>query len=532
MILLFGASCLLMSFDLCAQYLQTKYVVRIDPYSRRSPDTAPFDQPFMIFIPIDSSLKEGDLFQLDIYQTFRNGKNEQIFRYDSGQLRNYSRIVDSPRTQAFKFVHVFMNMQLTPGARFGINLYHCVTDDIFEKLDEINFKIMDRDNTAANDYHDLGKLQSVHFSYGEPIKWPSFYDGDNDSIYSPIALKNHYAYTGFFDNGLRKDYEQILGHDTLISNRLDSLKKQFLSNRFFTDSLYRCNCQKDLVATELFADSSKFLIPLLNMTYLDSSLELFGEGYLDIEEFSTHKIIKSNQTLARIRNLERLKDALININYFFHLSTFAASIPHERKKDIYNFILPTIIAIERKIKRMKDAYVDIKMKIKSNHYFFAGERSYSASSPVGQDIKTAAGNYIIPDFGLTNFGTTVFNQFGYGIRPYLGVNISLRPIDKSIPIERVIHKGLIRYSVVLGLTTYQMTREGTNDLFKNMSLIAAIGYRLSRGCRVNGGVILYRHDNPNPVLQQSYTLGPEVSLSMDLDIVSWISKLTNTVIPN
>jgi hypothetical protein len=521
--------CLIVSMAPIAGYTQAPYlargaVIRIDPYSRRSSDAVPFDKTFVVLYPVDSGMKADQLIQFDIKGV---GQKGAWVHYNADDLGKFARIVDTPAIPGFKYLRIYINKQLPPNLRFSMNLYHSVPTAVLDKFDSINYKILKEDPTASDDYHKLAAAQLVGYTKDDRVQWPS-YAGEIDDIFNSLALEHDDNYLKFFADSLQEDYTKITKADTLLLDSLNHLRDLLPPKKLF-DSLVQCSCEKGIIAHELFGDSTKFLIPVFNLLYLHESLPDFAEGNLNIKEYEPFRIKKPEVVAARINNLDSLKASLISISYFFQASSFAGTLDHAHKMEIYNLIVLLVREVEKRKKEIQEAHKEIRKRISANHYFFSGERSYGAAAPAGQDLHTASGNYIIPDLGLTGFWTFVHGIAQFAIRPYVGVNISFRAIDKTIPLRDVQNKGLLHWSLVIGLTTYQMTREGTGDIFKSMSLVGGIAYRWSRGFRTTIGGVLYRRDNANPVKDQSYTIGPQLSASLDLDIVSWISKLTDKV---
>jgi len=509
--------------------------VIIDTITRQPNIQAPFDQSFYILLPTDTSLTKDNLLQLEFYQIInKKGKNyyTTLFRYDKTTLQNLSVFKPNPLKLSYKYLQIHVITQLEPGIKFGINLYHQITNTDVDALEKINTEILASNDSAEVDYRSLALSETFRFSDDDTIKWAPFRgdDQDTENIYNGYALQRGDYYLKYFQNSIKNDYGPILSVDSTIQLSLDTLRDIFKGAKFSSDSFFNCNCQKKFIANELFVDSSIFLIPFFNIYHLDSAAGLFAEGQMNIQEYEQFKAIEKTDVATRLNNLGKLQQALKSISYFFQMSSYSKNVPYETKKSIYNVILSALAKIDAKQKALAAAELTIRKKIQSYVYFFGGDRSYGVAAPVGQDMKTSAGNHIIADFGLANFGTSVNNQFGYSIRPYVGVNISLRPINKNIKLRDIQNKTILTHlSLVFGLTTSGLTRQGTYDLFKSMSAISGVGIRLSRPLRIVTGIIWYDRDNPNPLLAPQLAIGPMVSLSLDLDTISLFGKLTDLI---
>jgi hypothetical protein len=153
-----------------------------------------------------------------------------------------------------------------------------------------------------------------------------------------------------------------------------------------------------------------------------------------------------------------------------------------------------------------------------------------------QDIKSAAGNYLIPDIGLVNIFSVIKGplahdyQFKNIVRPYWGLNISWVPINKNVSIKSVKYYKVLHYfSTTIGLTAIPLNLSGGADLIKSMSLVTGIGIRPFRWGRVTIGSLMYTRDNPNPAKSPIITFAPLLGVSVDLDVVSWAQILQGKI---
>lgn len=129
---------------------------------------------------------------------------------------------------------------------------------------------------------------------------------------------------------------------------------------------------------------------------------------------------------------------------------------------------------------------------------------------------TAGSNYVSADVGLLHAGV-----IGETV-PYVGVNLYLRPVDKSISLRQ--HGGpLRRFSVTAGLTLTSIAdRRGIrNDLFFNQAAVLGAGYRISQDWRIGGGTLVFRERDPATfplTRRRSTAVTPYVSVSLDADV--------------
>jgi len=490
-------------------------IVRIDPYTRFPQQNAPFDRAFFLLLPVDTTLEMDEVAEIQIKKITGKGKNlnfQVIKDYQDKDIKeSLAHFVDTPKVPHFKFLQVYIGEQLAPNTRFTVLLAAKASHDYLDSLNKVDQEIHDGNVADAEaDYENLRTGQTVKYS-STHFAWPPFS-----------------FYLDYYRRKLATIYDQVVADDPSLADRLKSIGESLRRAGFKVDQLFLSNCcGKDVAVNKVFADSTKFLIPLFNLLRLaDGANPYFANGELNIQEFEAHDLVKPQEIQKRIDNLQRLKVGIANIAYFFHLTAFAGNLDPGYQRAIYNTTQVALQAIDDRIKQLKQLAKNIRSGINGISEIVSVEASFGGSEPMGEDLKTASGNYFIADFGLANAGTIVNNQFGYLIRPYLGVNISFIAIGKSQPLSSIQHKWLAHHlSFVMGLTTSALTRQGTYDLIKNMSVVTGIAFRLSRSFRVTGGVLVYERDNPNPELPAHVTVGPMLAMSLDLEVAKWFGDL-------
>jgi hypothetical protein len=113
---------------------------------------------------------------------------------------------------------------------------------------------------------------------------------------------------------------------------------------------------------------------------------------------------------------------------------------------------------------------------------------------------------------------------------YSGINIYLRPIDKSIPLEyyrRLGDKIMSRASLLIGVSLASIEKEGQRKgIIGANALVLGVGYRVLPFLKITGGTFChYRYDN-NPVIDLSryhFSTSPFIGISIDADIKQFFS---------
>jgi hypothetical protein len=118
-----------------------------------------------------------------------------------------------------------------------------------------------------------------------------------------------------------------------------------------------------------------------------------------------------------------------------------------------------------------------------------------------------------------------------GVFPYVGTSFAIRPVNKS---RRLQGWDLSRRcALLIGLTASSVQRKAgervlRDDLFATSAGLLGAGIRLTDYIRVSAGALLYRKNDPNPLINDMrITADPFVSLSFDWDIKGSLGKLGN-----
>jgi hypothetical protein len=131
-------------------------------------------------------------------------------------------------------------------------------------------------------------------------------------------------------------------------------------------------------------------------------------------------------------------------------------------------------------------------------------------------------NYIALDFGIGY-------AFDVSMFLYSGVHVYFVPVNRKAPLKfkfKGRHWFWKRWSLLLGLTTKGIENDQYKNLFSGTSLLGGMGFRISRSFKVNGGVLLLKEIDANPLLDKDHLeIAPFASLSFDIDIQPLIGKL-------
>lgn len=149
--------------------------------------------------------------------------------------------------------------------------------------------------------------------------------------------------------------------------------------------------------------------------------------------------------------------------------------------------------------------------------------TYRPVSTYAKDFTTAYQNALVPDFGYV-FYLNSKNDFRGG-SPFLGVNISLAPTNKDVPLTISRLSGWQRLSIHTGVVINSLKEEKKReDFFKNNSAMIGIGYKLlNHALRINAGGVFYKKLDPIDG-SKSFAIQPYIGVSIDIEIKKWLES--------
>lgn len=179
---------------------------------------------------------------------------------------------------------------------------------------------------------------------------------------------------------------------------------------------------------------------------------------------------------------------------------------------------------------------------------------------VSSDLKSASGRVLFGDMGLsTIFAEDLRSETAVLPALHLGFSIYFRSIDKNTRYSRFrrdmypkkvkIHERdsvtgmpgpdyeimtrpsiMQKLSLSVGITVTSLTNNEFDNFYKSNSLIVGPAYRLYRGFKASAGAAFLRRTSSNPLIsEKKVVVGAYVSLSVDIDVLNGIEKVTSIV---
>ena len=197
--------------------------------------------------------------------------------------------------------------------------------------------------------------------------------------------------------------------------------------------------------------------------------------------------------------------------------------------------------VKNALKKEKDSYIktieehNLPNESLSN-YIGQIEEAYIYST--SNNITTYSENYetgykrtLVPDFGYITY--IPYEGSIKGGSPYVGVHISLSPVNKNVPLKLSQLSFSQRFSIHTGVTLNSLEKDGfRDDFFSNYSLMLGGGYKvLTQSTRLNfGGLFFKKLDAVSG--NSSIAIQPYIGISIDIEIRKWLEGIIPTFTKN
>lgn len=554
---------IILFFSLLQAHAKLKPVhrVTIDPITFSPDSYMPFDEEFYLEIPIDTIFKFKNIKNIFLYIM----KNDIEFYQKKNDTKVYSLCSLKTDVQNFEITGKRYNSltliipPLPPKEKFSIVLNYSTPDYIVQQAIQLNLQEFIGDKTKAGEIHKL---------------FSNSIDEINGKLSNILNMYTRYRYLDTCIATFKSDkidslcfrLQSNIENNAGLTNSFRKLLS-FLQNADLCNHLYTCNCAGTFIVSERDAEMEKLFNQLCRWNKIagqengDAYISALLQGkitFLDADKilldtsFCYETSVADNYELF-IENMERNIKLLASMNDFILNNSYMSTFPQRDSIVKYIYIINTttrknIEASHNLLNELSQKLIKVVDKLGNTNtllYDFFQSVAFKHDAP---DIKTAFGNYLIPDIGLITSVAFSESKPKVVVRPYWGLNISFRPINKNSRFKKIqfgmdsvavkpkiltnkLQNFLMRTSLSVGFTAIALDKSISKggDLFANMSFVNGLNFRINRMLRVGAGYILYRNDKSNPELKKSLTAMPYISCSIDLDIVDWISKLTGNI---
>jgi hypothetical protein len=161
------------------------------------------------------------------------------------------------------------------------------------------------------------------------------------------------------------------------------------------------------------------------------------------------------------------------------------------------------------------------------------DKGSAISTTFPKEFQKQAQEFIRSDLGLAYvFGLDRVN-------PYVAAQISLSPLDDSIPLRQYRGIGNIlrsRLSFMIGISVDGISKDSVRKgLIGDQALILGSGLKLWQWLKVNSGFYLYYSQPRNPLRDpagRSFKGSPFISLSIDIRVQALLNGIGNSIFKN
>jgi len=327
---------------------------------------------------------------------------------------------------------------------------------------------------------------------------------------------------------LLKDLDEIFEKIQSINT---FLLREFRLNYHFTiiDTISNC-CDilvKALKQDSLIYQNNRQTISRLNELINQPAFNLIMNGYYP---FLKHKNRKKAATYsARIENLDKTSNLLWQLIEDFQ-KIKGCELLYCKKNSLLSLI-NRLDQINLEVISTKNGLKGALSSLSFNYFDWIDGHTNSSS------YKTTVTNILKPDIGVA----WIFSNYEKTVRPYYGVSINFRSVNNHNRFRDVAQASdfvkknwsnwlLYHLSVDIGASLGSIAIADTrDDLYSKANLLTGLSLRIPKtGIRVNGGLVLYKKVNPNPLLDDTdLAVLPYASVKFDFVIKEAIPKVTS-----
>ncbi|MEL6847885.1 MAG: hypothetical protein AAFP92_05180 [Bacteroidota bacterium] len=582
-------------FPVFSQIYRPSQIVSIDPLTKLPDKDAPFDESFVLKIPLSPRITESDIASVGYhYLKIKDGERKFLCSKSAPRKINDDQLFFSKKGS---FNELLVSMPpLAPGKHFDLFIQMRPTHGKLDKLISVNESLLVGDvNQAKKHYYHylwmIGEVESTYDCYkgtgtvrylhmpfesmdassiGKesiieignqnisviiyPVKEISnekdsseieFHDvvmaektqtGENALVRKELKFnfqKNPSEnYIKLFNEKLKPLYESQKDTKAVPKVEEDVRKKVFEQIDSLKEVWITCDCGNPFSGESISSEylTIPVLIQQLQEIFTDNTsnqIDSISKGYKIFGDFSTSNV-SYYELERRLKNIESSQKKVKLILGFLEGKPFSPKAFYQYKE-----LQKQLSAFQKYLQNsdtiIRSASNSINKIIKGNYLLTYSESFYLGTG--FRKLKTKASHILIPDVGIAYMVPLSNDQVRPLVRPYLGVNINFRPINKDIPFRHIRNKNLGSYiSLTLGLTAFSFeNEEGISDLFNKMSLLTGVGVRPHRAFRISFGAVTYKKSNPNPLLADRVAVMPYGAFSIDVDLLEFFKKISSKV---
>lgn len=250
------------------------------------------------------------------------------------------------------------------------------------------------------------------------------------------------------------------------------------------------------------------------------------------EEFTTDSLFLNilNTLSDQVKEIDWGTISKSHITYHDLIETIDSLDEGSKKLDNYDAINSKLETLKEEI----DSSIDTRDKVKKSLIADVLVKNIFSLTGTNTTYDTNFLNntksYITLDIGAAYVGK--IDRISW----YTGINIFLRPVDKSIPLSNyrgVWNQLLIRTSILIGVSLASIEKENVRKgLIDDKALVLGAGFRVWSFLKVNGGFFCHYRYDQNPVIDSQryhFSTSPFVSFSIDADVKTLFSGISQSI---
>ncbi len=516
-------------------------LIKYDLTTHKTDKPIPYDRSFTLVI---DKLSSKNIIAVHAYQAkFKKGNRilvENSFR-DCDGTRDTAAIKDVElKTNPYSDTLQIFFPPLKPNIDFDVKIIYNLQSKSRNLLFKVNSLISESDTTNAQKaFSDFFKStldalsNESYCSITSFAEYRIFYNSTLTSLYADISNPAKYN-----------------ASDSLSENQITAIDVSTSQQVYdFKDGAYLLEVYKRNLFVQILLgnrDISKVFLPdeevVTNLHYADIRLQNLESNikYFDSVMKRIDRVISKGISAIYVRGT--------NIDLNITRTTLQTMRTCLKKNYIY---------LAEKMKVINTS-IDKDPRIKQG-VFLAG-------NTVSTDLKSAGGNLLFLDAGITNIIVSGLNNKAVNIpRLYWGISIYFRPIDKNTRQNRFKRNfdpkeyygchikidssnGILKrdttygpdYGIVtkrsiwqhlalnVGITIGSIPNKDFENFYNNTSLLIGPAYRFRRAFKVSAGIALLKRSSTNPLIsEKKVVVGGYFSTSVDIDFIQGIKDITS-----
>lgn len=526
-------------------------IIEIDSLTRSAVQTAPFDKPFLIKVPVDADyVKRVFLIKRHKHGTLDETVKHNIdtARKNSNGRRPYQPLELEPRfyevrklgDKNFLFITIAEYHLFKPSESYFILLDLRKTDPSAITFFDAYYQSTVTSGAAqiAAQAQAVNALSSFEIQrrriFGDYLTFGFMTLQDFTNRSAAFAADRNVlmvnSLQGTYETSKQTFINGLPGRETTLNRQFPSFdsitKVQLLTNAAINKDAADYLSGNNIVKNDFIND--------LNFLNNTGSLQLLLSGAVNIGCPQCEAVnIRSNATRSFSRRIDNIDSTIRVISRLqrslYLLKGKANNIPVLNTEIIkLNSWLTELQTSRADISNMLSQRKQIESVIMDSVFDgsqFTNTEIVSGNSYMNFETRNKV--LLTPDFGIvTSAFTSEGRALEYGIVPYIGFHINLMAVDKDITFKSYKKHPLQYYSIMVGWSLVNMNQDNKYaNFFEKSSLLTGIGYRLSNTIRLTAGTQWLFKIKTTTELFTSRKLQaiPFVGLSFDLNVRQYLN---------